>query len=52
MKAVYYIYVQLYGSNDVQVARLSVLKNTNMVDYAQEVFKSLNPTEDVPAGDF
>lgn len=38
----------VYEENDIMNAKLSLLKNTNMVDFAMDIYKSLNNTEDVP----
>ena len=40
--------VYSYSSQDVAKARLSLLKPTHMVDYAIDVYKSLNDAKDVP----
>lgn len=38
-----------YKPSDIQHARLSLVKPTNMVEYAIEIFQDLNNTKEVPA---
>ncbi|KAL6987149.1 Eukaryotic translation initiation factor 3 subunit E [Sarracenia purpurea var. burkii] len=39
---------QLYPDEDILKAKIELLNNTNMVDYAMDIHKSLYHTEDVP----
>jgi hypothetical protein len=40
----------LYPDKQILEAKIGLLSMTNMVDYAMDIHKSLNPTEDVPQG--
>ncbi|KAK6941779.1 Proteasome component (PCI) domain [Dillenia turbinata] len=40
--------LQLYPEEQILKAKIELLKNTNMVDYAMDIHKSLYHTEDVP----
>ncbi|PSS33556.1 Eukaryotic translation initiation factor 3 subunit E like [Actinidia chinensis var. chinensis] len=39
---------QLYADEDILKAKIELLNNTNMVDYAMDIHKSLYHTDDVP----
>jgi translation initiation factor 3 subunit E len=39
---------QLYDDNHILKAKIDLLNNTNMVDYAMDIHKTLYHTEDVP----
>ncbi|KAK8794013.1 hypothetical protein WA171_003140, partial [Blastocystis sp. BT1] len=39
---------QMYRENEIAKARLALLNNTNMVEYAMDEFKKIHKTEDVP----
>lgn len=39
---------QLYDDNHILKAKIELLKNTNMVDFAMDIYKTLYQTEDVP----
>ena len=39
---------QLYDDNHILKAKIDLLNNTNMVDYAMDIHKSLYHTEEVP----
>ncbi|KAE9445451.1 hypothetical protein C3L33_22651, partial [Rhododendron williamsianum] len=39
---------QLYADEDILKAKIELLNNTNMVDYAMDIHKSLYHTEEVP----
>lgn len=39
---------QLYDDDHILKAKIDLLNNTNMVDYAMDIHKSLYHTEDVP----
>lgn len=39
---------QLYNDDHILKAKIELLNNTNMVDYAMDIHKSLYHTEDVP----
>ncbi|KAJ0547490.1 putative eukaryotic translation initiation factor 3 subunit E [Helianthus annuus] len=41
---------QLYPNDQILKAKIELLNNTNMVDYAMDIHKSLYHTEDVPQG--
>ena len=41
---------QLYADEDILKAKIELLNNTNMVDYAMDIHKSLYHTDDVPQG--
>ena len=41
---------QLYSEDQLLKAKIDLLNNTNMVDYAMDIHKSLYHTEDVPQG--
>ena len=41
---------QMYRENEIAKARLALLNNTNMVEYAMDEFKKIHKTEDVPEG--
>lgn len=38
----------IYDAADIMKAKLALLKNTNMVDFAMDIYKALNDTEEVP----
>ncbi|KAG1672627.1 hypothetical protein FOA52_002108 [Chlamydomonas sp. UWO 241] len=38
----------IYEARDIMEAKLALLKNTNMVDFAMDIYKVLNDTEEVP----
>jgi translation initiation factor 3 subunit E len=38
----------IYNETDIMQAKLALLKNTNMVDFAMDIYKALNDTEEVP----
>ena len=40
----------MYKENEIAKARLCLLNNTNMVEYAMDEFKRVHRTEDVPDG--
>lgn len=40
----------LYPDEDMLKAKIELLNNTNMVDYAMDIYKTLYRTEDVPQG--
>ena len=40
----------MYRENEIAKARLALLNNTNMVEYAMDEFKKIHKTEDVPEG--
>lgn len=40
----------MYRENEIAKARLALLNNTNMVEYAMDEFKKVHKTEDVPEG--
>lgn len=42
----------MYGPNEIAKARLELLRHTNMIGYAIDVYKELNNTEEIPAGKF
>ena len=39
----------IYEEADIMKAKLALLKNTNMVDFAMDIHKTLYNTEDVPS---
>ena len=41
---------ELYPNDQILKAKIELLNNTNMVDYAMDIHKSLYHTEDVPQG--
>ena len=41
---------QFYTEEQLLKAKIELLNNTNMVDYAMDIHKSLYRTEDVPQG--
>ncbi|KAI3712041.1 hypothetical protein L1987_70590 [Smallanthus sonchifolius] len=41
---------ELYPNDQILKAKIELLKNTNMVDCAMDIHKSLYHTEDVPQG--
>lgn len=43
---------QFYPEDQLLKAKIELLNNTNMVDYAMDIHKSLYRTEDVPQGVF
>ena len=42
----------MYGPNEIAKARLELLRHTNMIGYAIDVYKELNGTDETPAGIF
>ena len=40
----------MYGPNEIAKARLELLRHTNMIGYAIDVYKELNGTDETPAG--
>ena len=40
----------LYKDEEILKSKIQLLKNTNMVDYAMDIHKSLYHTDDVPHG--
>jgi translation initiation factor 3 subunit E len=38
----------IYDANDIMQAKLALLKDTNMVDFAMDIHKALTGSEDVP----
>ncbi|XP_047323234.1 eukaryotic translation initiation factor 3 subunit E-like [Impatiens glandulifera] len=42
--------LQIYPDEDILKAKIALLNNTNMVDYAMDIHKSLYHTEEVPQG--
>ena len=47
-----FLYLHIYGSNEIAKARLELLRHTNMIGYAIDVYKELNGTDETPAGIF
>lgn len=43
---------QFYPDDEILKAKIELLSQTNMVDYAMDIHKSLYHTEDVPQGSF
>ncbi|OAY66924.1 Eukaryotic translation initiation factor 3 subunit E [Ananas comosus] len=43
---------QLYDDDEILKAKIELLSQTNMVDYAMDIHKSLYHTDDVPQGPF
>lgn len=43
---------QLYADEEILKAKINLLSQTNMVDYAMDIHKSLYHTEEVPQGTF
>ena len=43
-------FFQIHPEKDVLESKLDLLKQTNMVDFATDVFKQLNPGQDIPEG--
>ncbi|KAF5821805.1 putative eukaryotic translation initiation factor 3 subunit E [Helianthus annuus] len=41
---------ELYSNDHILKAKIELLNNTNMVDYAMDIHKSLYHTDDVPQG--
>ena len=41
---------QFYPDSQILKSKIELLSNTNMVDYAMDIHKSLFETEDVPQG--
>lgn len=39
----------VYNEDDIMRAKIALLQNTNMVDFAMDIHKELYQTEDVPA---
>lgn len=40
---------QLYPEREIMEGKLELLKHTNMVDFAMDIYKTLNDTDEVPA---
>ena len=45
-----YLNIQMYKEKEIAKARLTLLNNTNMVEYAMDEYKRVHNTEDVPNG--
>lgn len=41
---------ELYAEGDILKAKIELLNDTNMVDYAMDIHKLLHRSEDVPQG--
>lgn len=41
---------QVYPDEDILRAKLELLNQTNMVDYAMDIYRALHHSEDVPQG--
>lgn len=50
VNSIEHLNTQMYRENEIAKARLALLNNTNMVEYAMDEFKKIHKTEDVPEG--
>lgn len=44
------IVFQIYNEDDIIKAKLTVLEGTSMVDFAVDIYKNMNETDEVPPG--
>ena len=48
----YFILFQLYDEKEMLRGKLELLSNTNMVDFAMDVHRTLYPDQTVPGSEF